>query len=185
MPIYLKTLLLSFILFLAFRPASGQTNSARIVYVKAITDARQSKIDQLMAKSGQSYKEEDLAGAIRYAGKAIDLDSNSAAAYFSRGTLQLDDFKFDEAIADLNKALTIEPYMTTALANRAFARIRKYQFANSRTLSKNKDVTVMASKDKVDIPPAEKEKICSDLNKAIFLGDKTKMILEALRDYCQ
>ena len=75
--------------------------------------------------------------------------------------------------------------MAFAIANRAFARIRKYQFASSRTLSKNSEVTVLASKDKVPIPEAEQEKICNDLQKAVFLGDKTKMIIEALSDYCQ
>lgn len=152
---------------------------------KVVADARQTRIDQLMAKSSQSDKDLDIAAAIKYAGKAIELDSNYAPAYFSLGTLELNDLKFDAAIADLDKALTIEPYMEFALANRAFARIRKYQFRGSRTLSKNKDVTVLASKDKVDIPAAEKAMICSDLSKAIYLGDKNEMILEAWRDYCQ
>ena len=93
-------------------------------------------------------------------------------------------FQFDAAIADLDKALKLEPYMEFALANRAFARIRKYQFAGSRTLSENNGVTVLASKDKVPIPQEEQDKICSDLQKAVFLGNKTKMITEALADYC-
>ncbi|HEY4110186.1 hypothetical protein [Puia sp.] len=152
---------------------------------KVISDPVKTKVHQLMNKSAQSDKEEDRAGAIRYATKAIALDSTFADAYFSRGTLKLNDFKFDEAIADLDKALTIEPYMKNALSNRAFARIRKYQFAGGRVLSKNDDVTVMASKGKVDIPAADKEKICSDLQKAISLGDNRKMIMDALHDYCQ
>jgi Tfp pilus assembly protein PilF len=113
------------------------------------------------------------------------LDSTFADAFFSRGTIKLNDFQFDDAIADFDKALQLEPYMDVALANRAFARIRKYQFANSRTLSKNDEVTVMASADKVPIPADEQEKICDDLQKALFLGDKSKMITEALSNYCQ
>ncbi|WP_204312701.1 tetratricopeptide repeat protein, partial [Escherichia coli] len=74
-----------------------------------------------------------------------------AEAYFSRGTVKLNNFQFDEAIADFDKALQFEPFMSYALSNRAFARIRKYQFANSRTISKNSEVTVLASKDKVPI----------------------------------
>jgi hypothetical protein len=46
-------------------------------------------------------------------------------------------------------------------------------------------VTVLASKDKVFMPKEEQEKVCSDLSKAVFLGDKTKMIIEALEEYCE
>jgi tetratricopeptide (TPR) repeat protein len=171
----------------AFRFYSTGMVKARVFFRngKAISDARQSKIDDLMAKSRKSYQEEDPAGALKYTDKAIAIDSNCADAWFSRGTLKLNDFKFDEAITDFDKTLTIEPLMATALTNRAFARIRKYQFTASRTLSQSRDVTVMASKDKVDIPPAEKEIICADLNKAIWLGERKSMITEALKSYCQ
>ena len=159
-----------------------------IVFIKngkVIPDPSLVKINQLMTKSNESNKEGDTKAAIKYCSKVIELDSTYAAAYFSRGTIKLNEFQFDEAIADFDKALKFEPLMEFALANRAFARIRKYQFASSRTLSKNSEVTVLASKDKVPIPEAEQEKICNDLQKAVFLGDKTKMITEALSDYCQ
>jgi hypothetical protein len=45
-------------------------------------------------------------------------------------------------------------------------------------------VTILVSKDQVIIPQIEKEKICEDLNTAIFLGDKRKMINEAIAKYC-
>jgi len=151
---------------------------------KVISDPRLTKISQLMAKSAESDKEGDGKAAIGYTTKAIQYDSTYADAYFSRGTLELNDLRFDEAIADLDKALTIEPFMEVALTNRAFARIRKYQFKGSRTLSKNKDVEVLASADKVDMPPADVEKICSDLGKAVLLGDKSDMMREALNNYC-
>lgn len=151
---------------------------------KVISDTRLTKINQLMAKSAEKDKEGDGKGAIEYATKVIQNDSTYADAYFSRGTLELNDMRFDEAIADLDKALTIEPFMEVALSNRAFARIRKYQFSGSRSLRKNKDVEVRAASDKVDIPPADVAKICSDLGKAVLLGDKSDMIREALVNYC-
>ena len=77
-----------------------------------------------------------------------------------------------------------EPYFDKALANRAFARIRKYQFANSRKLSEHNGVTIMASKDNPAIPENELTIICSDLKQAIFLGDKGKMIMEAYSEFC-
>lgn len=152
---------------------------------KVTPDPNLEKINKLMAKSSQSNKEVDTKAAIKYCSKAIELDSTYAEAYFSRGTIKLNDFQFDEAIADFDKALQIEPYMEFALANRAFARIRKYQFGNSRTLEKNSEVTVLASKDKVPIPDSEQAKICDDLQKAVFLGDKSQMIFEALSNSCQ
>jgi antitoxin component YwqK of YwqJK toxin-antitoxin module len=159
-----------------------------IVFIKngkVIPDPSLVKINQLMTKSNESNKEGDIKAAIKYCSKVIELDSTYAAAYFSRGTIKLNEFQFDEAIADFDKALKFEPLMEFALTNRAFARIRKYQFASSRTLSQNSEVTVLASKDKVPIPQDEQEKICNDLQKAVFLGDKSKMITEALSDYCQ
>jgi hypothetical protein len=151
---------------------------------KVISDPNLTKIDQLMKKSEEKDKEGDDRAAIDYATKAIQKDSTYAGAFFSRGTIELNEMRFDEAIADLDKALVIEPFMEVTLANRAFARIRKYQFKNSRSLSKNKDVEVLAAPDKVDIPPADMENICSDLRKAVLLGDKSDMIKEALTNYC-
>ena len=137
-----------------------------------------------MTKSSESNKEGDTKAAIKYCSKVIEMDSTYAEAYFSRGTIKLNEFQFDEAITDFNKALKFEPFMEFALANRAFARIRKYQFGSSRTISKNSEVTVLASKDKVPIPEEDLEKICSDLRNAVLLGDKSKMITEALHNYC-
>lgn len=152
---------------------------------KTIPDKRLEKINQVMKKGHESSKEEEYKSAFKNYSKAIELDSTYAEAYFSRGTVELNDFHFDLAIADFDRALKFEPYMSFALSNRAFARIRKYQFGNSRTISKNSEVTVLASKDKVPIPDGEQEKICGDLQKAVFLCDKSKMITEALADYCQ
>jgi len=152
---------------------------------KVIADPRLTKINQLMTKSAEKNKEGDTKAAIEYATKAIQADSSYADAYFSRGTLKLNELQFDDAIIDLDKALTIEPFMEVALVSRAFSRIRKYQFSSSRHLSGNKDVEIRASSDKVTIPAGDKEKICNDLQKAVLLGQKSDMINEALANYCQ
>ena len=152
---------------------------------KVTPDPRLSRISQFMTKSEERNKEGDAKAAIEYASKAIKTDSTYADAWFSRGTIKLNEYQFDEAIVDLEKALAIEPFMEVALANRAFARIRKYQFGSSRRLSKHDGIEIRASRDEVPVPPADKEKICSDLQKAIMLGDKSDMITEALTNYCQ
>lgn len=152
---------------------------------KTTPDKRLEKINQFMNKGHNSYKEGDNKAAIKNYTKVIEFDSSYAEAYFSRGTVKLNEFKFDEAILDFDKALLYEPYMENALTNRAFARIRKHQFGSSRLLSKNSGVTVMASKDNSDIPENELAMICNDLKKAIFLGDRNKMVMEAVAEFCE
>lgn len=143
------------------------------------------KLQSLFTKAMKMFDEYNYSGAAKIWSKAIELNPNFSDAYFHRGTAYLNDFKFDEAIMDYDKALELEPLYMEALSNRAFARLRKYEFKNSRTLSNRGGVTVMASKDKVDIPKEELEKICSDLAKGIHLGDNKAMILDAQKTYCK
>jgi antitoxin component YwqK of YwqJK toxin-antitoxin module len=152
---------------------------------KIIADPNLEKITQLMKKSNESSENGDTKSAIKYCTKVIELDSEYPDAYFSRGTLKLNEMQFDEAIIDFDKALSIEPFMEFALANRAFARIRKYEFGGYGELLKNSEVTVLASKKKGEISAAEKQKLCNDLEKAIFLGDKVEMVLDAKEKYCK
>jgi tetratricopeptide (TPR) repeat protein len=152
---------------------------------KTTPDKRLEKIDNVLSKGNAAMKEEDFKAALKSYSKAIEMDSAYAEAYFSRGRAYLNDFRFDEAIADFTKALQFEPYYGKALVERAFARIRKHQFGGSRQLLKNSGVTVMASKDKPDMPENEKALICSDLKQGIFLGEKNKTIMEALSQFCE
>lgn len=152
---------------------------------KIIPDKRIEKITQFMKKSNESNQNGDRKSAIKYCNKAIEIDSEYAEAYFSRGTLKLNEMQFDDAISDFDKALTIEPFMTFAIANRAFARIRKYEFGGDRKLLENSEITVMASKKKAEISVSEKEKICADLQNAFFLGDDNEMVLEAEKQNCK
>jgi antitoxin component YwqK of YwqJK toxin-antitoxin module len=143
------------------------------------------KLQAIFKKAMKMFDEYNYQGAAKTLDKAIELNPNFSDGYFHRGTAYLSDFKFDEAISDYDKAIELEPLYMEALSNRAFARLRKYEFKNSRTLSKNSGVTVMASKDKVDIPKEELEKICKDLSKGILLGDNKPIILDAQKTYCQ
>ena len=152
---------------------------------KLIEDPNLIAINQLMKKSSDSNKKGDTKSAIKYCNKAIELDVDYADAYFSRGTIKLNQMEFDEAIADFDKALFIEPFMEFAFANKAFARIRKHEFGGDRKLVSNSEVTVFASKKKTEISETEKNNICNDLQKAIFLGDKVEMVLDAEIEYCK
>jgi len=45
-------------------------------------------------------------------------------------------------------------------------------------------VTVIVYKNNPEIPENEKAIICSDLREAIFLGVKSKMVVEAFQQFC-
>lgn len=152
---------------------------------KVTPDSSLEKINQLLEKSRESNKDGNSKSTIKYCTKIIELDSEFAEAYFTRGTVKLNEMQFDDAIADFDTALTIEPFMEFALANRAFARIRKHQFGGDRELLKNSEVTVLASKKKTEISEIEKTNICNDLQKTIFLGNKVEMVLDAQDEYCK
>jgi len=155
-------------------------------FVNLIPDMskEEKKFYDLQRKAEELMKDEDFKGAIRKLNEAEKLNSSYSDIYFDRGTAKLNDLDFDNAILDFDKAIELEPLYMKAYCNRAFTRIRKYQFKGSRTLTSTSEVTILAVKDTVDIPADEKAKICSDLNKSIELGGDTDMVLDALKTYC-
>jgi len=151
----------------------------------AIKDKENSKKNDLYLDGINFDKMGDFKSSIKKYTKAIELDSTFANGYFARGTAKLNNLEFDEAIIDFNKTLEIEPFFAKAFGNRAFALIRKYEFANSRTLSENSEITILATKDEVEIPESVLEKICADLTKSYSLGIKNKMISDAKEKFCK
>lgn len=142
------------------------------------------KLFELYNESQDLYRQGNSKGALKKLNKALELSPNWADGYFARGTMKLNDFQFDEALQNLSKTLEIEPYFTNAYANRAFALIRKYEFGNSRTLSKSKGVQVLATKG-TEIPKSDLAKICADLKKAVELGDDNYMVFDAIENFCE
>jgi antitoxin component YwqK of YwqJK toxin-antitoxin module len=126
----------------------------------------------LFNKGKELMKDENYKSAIKKLDDATKLNGYYSDIYFYRGTAKLDDFDFDGAVVDFDKAIELEPLYMEAISNRAFARIRKYQFKNSRTLSKTSGVTILASKD-------------ADLNKGYELGNTKEMMIDAIKEFCQ
>jgi antitoxin component YwqK of YwqJK toxin-antitoxin module len=143
------------------------------------------KFHELFSKGIVLMKAYDYTGAIKKLNEAIILNPDYADVYFSRGTAKLNSFDFDSAIADFDKAVELEPLYKEAISNRAFARLRKYEFKDSRTLSKSKEVTILAAKDNVPIPSEDLIKICADLNLGYELGDRSPMLLDTKNRYCK
>jgi len=149
-----------------------------------IKDKNFEKFYKLYNGGQENFKLGNFKSAIKKYTKCIELNPTSADAYFARGTAKLENFEFDEARKDFDKTLEIEPFFTNAYANRAFTIIRKYEFANSRDIKGFKGVKIMSAK-KAVIPKDAKVMVCKDLNKAVSLGDKIRMVIDALKDHCE
>lgn len=143
------------------------------------------QVNSFVEKGQEAFETGDYAKAVVYYTKAIELNSNLTENYFYRGTAYLYDFKFDEAVLDFDKAISLEPLYMEAFGNRAFARIRKYEFKDSRALIRNSEVSVYAAKENIEIPADEKTKICSDLKKCYELGCTKQKIIDAMKKYCE
>jgi len=156
------------------------------VFVNGIVkkDKSLNKIYNLYKEGLELDKVGNFKSSIKKYTKCIQLNSSFADGYFARGTAKLNNFQFDEATLDFNKTLEIEPYFVNAYANRAFVTIRKYEFGNSRTLSKSNDILIIASKE-IEIPENDLIRVCEDLSKAISLGDKNRMVLKARQKHCE
>lgn len=152
---------------------------------EVIATKEEAKFHSLFSKGIQLFNEGNYSGAIRNYDKAIELNPNYSDVYFHRSRAYLYDLRFDQALVDCDKAIALEPLYMEAYSNRGFVRLRKHELKNSRTISKSTGVTVLASRDKVEIPQDELEKMCADLNKGYQLGDTKPMIVDALKNYCQ
>lgn len=143
------------------------------------------KANSLFEKGLEAFEKCNYKDAVNYYNKTIELYPNYSDVYFHRSRAYLYDLKFDEALIDCDKAVEIEPLNKDAYSQRAFIRIRKYEFKNSRTLIRNSEITVYATKQNVEIPTDERAKICSDLRKGYELGDTKQMITDAIKKYCE
>lgn len=150
---------------------------------KVIKDKSLDEVKNLITKSQEEYKKENYKSALKYIDKAIALKPDYQNAYFIKGTMLLNEMKFDESLSNFDKAIEIEPYYEFALANRAFARIKKYELGNSKVID-NEQITVAISKRDIKISEDDLKMICNDLQQAIFLGDKNEMVLDANDKYC-
>jgi len=155
------------------------------VNAKPVFTKDEEKFYNLQDKAAELIKTEDYRSAIKKLDDAEKINNKFSDLYFHRGTAKLNKLDFDNAVLDFDKAINLEPMYMEAISNRAFARIRKYEFKNSRTLSNNSEVTILATQNKVEIPKDELAKICADLQRSYELGDNKSMILDAMKTYCR
>ena len=94
------------------------------------------------------------------------LDSTNADTHFKEGLLLLKEYRFDDAIAAFDRALTREPLMREALVHRGLARLKKYKYEGVHTRAKDFLDSPILFEDLVAVPAEEQEKICADFRKA-------------------
>ncbi len=143
------------------------------------------KIITLFDKGLEAFDKGGYSNAVDYYNKALELYPNLSDVYFHRSRAYLFELKFDEALADCNKSIEIEPLNKDAYSMRAFIRIRNSEMKDNRTLSTNSEIAVYATKQNVEIATDEKDKICSDLRRGYELGDTKQMIIDAIKKYCE
>jgi antitoxin component YwqK of YwqJK toxin-antitoxin module len=151
--------------------------------------AKPTKIDleiySLIKKGIKSFYKKDFEESVSYYNKAIELNPNNSDAYFYRGRAFFFNHSFEEAITNFDNVVELEPLYMEAYGHRAFTRIRKYELKDYSTISEVSDTSGFASAGKAEIPFSEKEKVCFDLKKAIELGDTMKLIVYAIKTYCE
>jgi predicted O-linked N-acetylglucosamine transferase (SPINDLY family) len=96
----------------------GQLAQARTIY-EEILEVHPSNFDVLHLLGVIAAQTADPGRAVQLIGRAIEIDSTSAAAHFNRGTALQELKQLDAALADYNEAVAIDAAFAEAFCNRA------------------------------------------------------------------
>jgi len=117
------------------------------------------------------------------------IDSTSIETYFKEGFLLTRESRFDDAIAEFDKALTLEPLMREALVYRAIARIKKHKVSAMKVFPKDSKDIPMLVEDLFTITDSELTKICQDLQLADDIDESDlyvkSLVPEAMVNFCR
>ena len=157
--------------------------SSNFVNGELVETKKEKKLQQLYEAGEQYFKLANFSKAIEEFSHCIKLKSTWNDAYFARGTAYLNNNQFEKALADFNQAIQIEPLDAYAYTNRAFTLLRKQEFEDANKPESDHKSPIFGSS-KVDVTVEVIDQICKDLQKAKGLGDESRMLLEALLNYC-
>lgn len=111
------------------------------------------------------------------------IDSTSTDAHIYEGMLLTREFRFDEAISEFDKVLSMEPLDRNALVERGLARIKKFKYKNAIV-----EGNIFLSVDDLkSIPENELQKICSDILKAEEIDRSdyvNRQVSEQILNFC-
>lgn len=154
-----------------------------------VRNKKEEEIGYLYKKYNQNLEAGNIEAAYKSALELVEFDSTRAESYVKKGFTLFRKYFFDKAISEFDKALEIEPLFGEAYACRALARIHKYQSGHSGLLTKSRKKTSSGTWKLNPIPIKEQEKVCHDLQHAVFLGFTnpgiSKFTQEAMVYYCQ
>jgi antitoxin component YwqK of YwqJK toxin-antitoxin module len=158
--------------------STGKIN--HIAYTKTAAHPRTRRDESIGYYIGMFYQSLSI-GDFKAANKNFYqlwlLDSTNIDTYFKEGILLVRECRFDEAIAEFDKALAKEPLMREALTERAIARIKKHKFSRLKIYPKDsKDIPLLVE-DLFTIPEEELVKICQDIRLADDL-DQTDLVVK-------
>ena len=152
---------------------------------KAKPTTNDSEIYSFVTKGVKSFYKKDFDESVGYYNKAIELNRDNSDIYFYRGRAFFFNHNFEEAINDFDKVIQLEPLYVEAYTHRAFTRIRKFELEGDRSTREDGDTTNFDYDKKLEIPSSDKEKICYDLKKAFELGDTMKLVVNAIKTFCE
>ena len=137
----------------------------------------------------QTINKGELKDANKYFYLIWKVDSTSSDTHFKKGLLMMKEFRFDAAIEAFDDALNLEPLMRETLVHRAIARIKKFKYPKAKPLSDDINETPLILQDMVTIPADEQEKICADLQKAVYIDFSElyvpKLVPFSILNFCQ
>ena len=137
----------------------------------------------------QSINNGNLKDANKYFYLIWKVDSTSSDTHFRKGLLMMKEFRFDAAIEAFNDALNLEPLMRETLVHRAIARIKKFKYPKAKPLSNDINETPLTLQDMFTIPADEQDKICADLQQAVYVDFSElyvpKLVPFAILNFCQ
>jgi tetratricopeptide (TPR) repeat protein len=151
------------------------------------------KKDEDMAYYATMFFQNLITGNLKEANKLFYrlwlIDSTSTDIHFKEGILLARESRFDQAIAEFDKALAMEPLMRESLTHRGITRIKKYKLLKLKIYPKdNKDIPLTVE-DMVSIPDTELAKICADLLLADDIDPSDlyvkKEVTEAIINFCR
>lgn len=99
--------------------------SAQTISVEQLAHRVPASVAREYAASAKALAAGDLARSIALCRKAIQSDPDNASAHNDLGVLYLNDGRLDEAIAEFQRAIALQPTLTSALVNASFASLSR------------------------------------------------------------
>jgi hypothetical protein len=150
-------------------------------------DKKQRELNYYNTMFFEHLREKDIKAANKDFYKIWMNDSTNIDAMFKHGVLFAYEFRFDRAIAEFDKALSIEPLMRESLEQRGLARIKRYKYQREKIPLDRKNISLVLE-DLTQMPEEEQAKVCADLLLADDLDTNHynyKAVPEIILNYCK